>query len=234
MNKGFAPKIIIMIVVGILAIGIAGYYSYLVLLPAQNITSETAIFSNNGEAIIGILGGKIILDKASIIVPKGAVSENTNFSIKKITSKEIINTPLEILIQAGDYYLISSTGDTFQEPIEIQIPYDESVSSTDKELAVTNIYIWNGEEYIAIPTDIDSTTKTLKSFITELGNDTNVIKIDNNFYQSFYVFKKNVSKIQVDCQNSGGKFNGHYCECPPNTYWENNSSKCIPSEYIRI
>src|SRR3972149_4062561 len=141
MNKGFAPKIIIMIVVGILAIGIAGYYSCLVLLPAQNITSETAIFSNNGEAIIGILGGKIILDKASIIVPKGAVSENTNFSIKKITSKEIINTPLEILIQAGDYYLISSTGDTFQEPIEIQIPYDESVSSTDKELAVTNFYI---------------------------------------------------------------------------------------------
>jgi endonuclease/exonuclease/phosphatase family metal-dependent hydrolase len=197
---------------------------------------QIPVVSTNGEATIGTSGGKITLENASIAVPENAVTESTNFSIEKITPQDIINTPPQTLIQAGNYYIVSSTTTEFQKPVQIAIPYDETVSQTNDDLALTDIYIWNGEEYIALPTDVDTTNKTLKAYIENLSEDINIAKskkknLVNITTSGIYVFKKDKDKISSKCQSSGGKFNGYYCECAPGTYWNYNSSECVQSEY---
>lgn len=194
------------------------------------------VVSTSGEGTVGTSGGKVTLEGAAVAVPENAVSGNTVISLQKITTDDVINTPPEVFVQAGNYYVVSSSASEFQKPVQVTIPYDSGVAASDDDLKFTSIYMWNGNEYIAVPTEVDATTKTLKALVDNLSEDVNVSPKRKKGLESMvtagtYVFKKDKNKISSDCTNSGGKFNGYYCECASGMYWDNNLSQCIASDY---
>lgn len=194
------------------------------------------VVSTSGEGTVGTSGGKVTLEGAAVAVPENAVSGNTAISLQKITTDDVINTPPEVFVQAGNYYVVSSSASEFQKPVQVTILYDSGVATSDDDLKLTSIYMWNGNEYIAVPTEVDTTAKTLKALVDNLSEDVNVSPKRKKGLESMvtagtYVFKKDKNKISSDCTNSGGKFNGYYCECASGMYWDNNLSQCIASDY---
>jgi hypothetical protein len=77
---------------------------------------------------IGPEGGSIVLsDGIRIVVPEGAVSQSTQFSVKELDPKEYLDDDL----YDGAVLEVRASADQFSKPIEIRVPLPSYITSED-------------------------------------------------------------------------------------------------------
>jgi len=144
---------------------VIGYYTP----PTTPITDTGKVTATPGEGGITTLtnpdGSKI-----KLIVPAGAISENTDFTVK---AKDInsVNQPAPesgLFLIAGQVYEIKARAGTksitvFNKPLTLIFTYtDDQIKGLDENSL--KIYYWNGEEWVALENsevDVDNNTVTV-------------------------------------------------------------------------
>ena len=137
--------------------------------PTTPITDTGKVTATPGEGGITTLtnpdGSKI-----KLIVPAGAISENTDFTVK---AKDInsVNQPAPesgLFLIAGQVYEIKARAGTksitvFNKPLTLIFTYtDDQIKGLDENSL--KIYYWNGEEWVALENsevDVDNNTVTV-------------------------------------------------------------------------
>jgi len=140
------------------------------------------------SAVIGSSGGTVQSpDETKVIIPAGALLEDTKITITVVDEAELpkpVNASVSLIGIARDF---GPSGLVFNEPVELTIPYAEA--DLDKNLDGTadfdenklEIYFWDGDDWIKVGYKERDTAKNLISVevnhftIFALGEDTSAV-----------------------------------------------------------
>jgi len=139
------------------------------------------------SAVIGTSGGTVQSpDETKIVIPEGALVEETKITITLVDEEELpkpVNTNVELIGVARDF---GPDGTVFNKPVEITIPYAEA--DLDKDLdgnpdfdeSKLEIYFWDGWDWLKVGCKQRDTAKNL---ITALVNHFTIFAIGEDVSQ---------------------------------------------------
>lgn len=200
----------------------------------QQNTTAVSELSTDGHAMVDRKGGVIRLGDASVLVPPNSVSEPQKISISKIGLTKMAHEVPATLKPVGYSYILSLEADKRVGGITVQIPVNSAQVEPGKEHLV-NIYIWNGRDYIALPTRYNSNDSTITASLDKPLPDEELRRallasneeVRSSAVIGLYPFAALLELIKDGCEKSGGAFNGAYCECPWGMSWSQSEAKCI-------
>ena len=109
------------------------------------IASVLATINENSEISVTI-DSNSSLSGTQILIPKGALKEDTKITIKKSSINSI---PTSGGIGISDVLVMEPSGLTFDKPIQIRMPYDENVDLTDKTVRIARYSEGGVVDYIS-------------------------------------------------------------------------------------
>jgi hypothetical protein len=157
------------------------------------------------EALIGSEGGIIQLDRASLIIPAGAVTTATKFKLERLPAVPAALTDPDPLTTVSTYRLDSNVA-SFAKPLALIVPVDVATTSLGSDVN-TNLYEWNGTTYEQIRIGANSTEFNL--YIDTLP----AAAIGNGYTtaMSYVAARGLISQLKTACEARGGAYNGKFC-----------------------
>ncbi len=157
------------------------------------------------EALIGAEGGIIQLDRASLIIPAGAVTAATKFKLERLSTIPAVLTDPDPLTTVSTYRL-NSNATSFAKPLALTVPVDVPTTSLGSDVN-TNLYEWNGTTYEQIRIGANSTEFNL--YIETLP----AAAIGNGYTtaMSYVAARGLISQLKTACEARGGAYNGKFC-----------------------
>lgn len=201
---------------------------------AESPSYQVAVVSTTGSATVGPSGGRIELNGASVAFPTDAVKSDVSVTLALMMSAQMPMAFPRTLSFVGGAYALSTGASQFEQPVEISLPYDTSRVRSGEEGAL-GIYIWNGRDYISLPTDVIASESLLKARLTELRQDSNLQQVTapagSVVTMGLYVLKEDLAMVSSGCYANFGAFNGAYCECPWGTGWDQWAAGCGHAQF---
>jgi Endonuclease/Exonuclease/phosphatase family len=157
------------------------------------------------EALIGSEGGIIQLDRASLIIPAGAVTTATKFKLERLPAVPAALTDPDPLTTVSTYRLDSNVA-SFAKPLALVVPVDVPTTSLGSDVN-TNLYEWNGTTYEQIRIGANNTefnvyVETLPTAAIGNGYTTAM---------SYVAARGLISQLKTACETRGGAYNGKFC-----------------------
>jgi len=136
------------------------------------------------------------LTGTKIIIPKGALQENTTITIKKSSTNSL---PIANSISLSDVIVLEPSGLTFDVPVEIRIPYDENIDMSNRNIQIARHSQDGTIDYIS-PLYIDEMNHEV-IFETEHFTDFELIDWTTSYGIPYYIDN---SKVLDDLESITG------------------------------
>jgi len=210
-------------------------------------TVQPANQQNDSQSVtVSDTGG--VVDEANtgarIIIPEGAFESTTEISLSEASDVPSVQSTVD---QAGPSYILT-TSESSVKAISFEIPTEKLTQSNRKagrtalsqeDFPRVELYYYDtsSSSWWPLPTLYNAEDKKIVSYFYTTGANT-ASKIGNRSgdqrfdiittYYLAYVIAQKSEQRKVCEKTAGAYFNGYYCQCPPETYWESDKTGCKP------
>jgi len=183
-------------------------------------TIEADVSKDNEIKVTISDAGSSSLAGTQVFIPQGALSENTKITIKKSSINSIPNSKGASI---SDVIVMEPAGLIFEKPIQIRIPYDETVDIGNSSVRVARYSEGGGLDYIK-PLFIDRTSHEV---VFETSHFT-------SFQAEKYLVGKSADEKFVDNLNTEFSLNKSIQDWEPilNTYIDITAKKLTVYDYL--
>lgn len=213
------------------------------------------VISTTGSGTVDSSGGRIQLGGAEVAVPINAVEAPTLVQIRLLTWEDNPHPLPSYLAPVTGFYAVSADVSEFELPVRLKFP--ATVLDSPDGVEGYGVWSWDGAEHYAIPSRYDRTSGMLYGYTTIIVSDPSLPPAGLNSPSGvegstavgggsgdsassgsggaggggFGGADPNEPDVRSGCENSGGLYNGKYCECPVHditaTAWDEVTASCL-------
>ena len=168
---GLATLVVAGAVVGVLfATGVFSKHSVVVETPMQGPTVIDVPYDSSELAVSPEDGGQLEFQGAQISVPPGAVASDTTLEVKVLQDDFNVSqtvSPDDELFAVGSVVDFGPAGTTFDQPVTVTVPYDESLLPAGIPEENVALVYWDGSAWVTVQGTVDTNNNTVTAQLRE-------------------------------------------------------------------